>query len=82
MGIAKVVYERTAIGAEQSLSAKTEGIGVGKNLSRQESLEQFQAVIQELERMEAGGKIKIVARHPESQPGNRYVDLVRFKRIR
>lgn len=72
MGLAREVYERTEIGHTGSMRAGSTAPG---------DLDQFQAVVSESESMDAEGLIQITMKHPESQTGKHFIDLVMFKRL-
>lgn len=72
MGIGRSIYEKTLIGKTGS----TQVYG-----SNKPELEAFQEVVRELEQLESDGLITITNRHPESESGFRYIDLVLFKRL-
>ncbi len=72
MGLAREVYESTQIGHIESMRAGT---------TTPDDLERFQAVVREFENMEAEGLIQITMKHPESQTGKHFIDLVMFKRL-
>lgn len=73
MGIAQNICDKVKVGANGTCTAGAVGVS---------GLEAFQAVVDEFEALEAAGTVAIIERHRENQSGHRYVDQVRFRRIR
>jgi hypothetical protein len=70
MHLARGIYEKVEIGLIGTCSAAPMDI------------EAFQDILRQLDTLETAGLIEITDRHRESQSGQRYVDLVRFRRLR
>lgn len=80
--IAQKVYNSTAIGGMGTLTATSE-VSVGAGSPDAESgYQRFAAQVAELETMELNGLLRIDLRHPENGTGKRYIDLVRFTRLK
>jgi hypothetical protein len=67
------VVRSIAIGAQGTISPA----GTSESF-----LEAFRNDIAELEAMEADGEVEITYRHTEATSGRKYVDLIRFRRLR
>jgi hypothetical protein len=78
MGIAKEIYDKMAINQEQPI-VMTSGVG---HADVYEPYERFKGVVEELERMEDAGLVSVTLRHNEQTTGRRYVDLVRFRKLK
>lgn len=74
------VFDGTPIGGVGTLKAKS-SMGPGGPTSALDAYEQFESVVAEFEEMERAGLIRITLRHPESQTGHRYIDLIKFQRL-
>lgn len=70
MGIGNEIYKKTEVGDDMTVTS-----------SCAKDLQDFQDVFSELEALEQSGVLSITDVHRESQSGQRFVDLVRFKRI-
>ncbi len=73
MGLARECYKKVAIGATGTLAASSSVVS---------DLEQFEAIVAEFEALEHNGLIVNTELHKESHTGHRYVDLVRFRKIK
>jgi len=78
MGIVKVTYDKMVINQEQPVIMTT---GVD-HADVYEPYERFKGEVEELEQMENAGLVKITLRHHEQTTGRRYVDLVRFRKLK
>lgn len=80
MMLAQKTYDATAIGA---IGTMTYGgmVAVGQ-VDDGAGYERFAAFVRDLEAMEGQGLVRIESKHRESTTGNRYVDLVRFTRLK
>ena len=72
--LVKKLYDSTAIGAIGTLT-------YGGVTNDQIQYEAFAEQVADLESLDAQGLVKITHWHHESTTGNRYVDLVQFKRL-
>jgi tetrahydromethanopterin S-methyltransferase subunit A len=81
MGVGRNSYEKTKIGEEASIVAAT-GATVGIDSSVSEPLERFKDVIKEVEQLELAGLVTIIEKHLDTCSGGRYVDIIRFRRLR
>jgi tetrahydromethanopterin S-methyltransferase subunit A len=81
VGIGRNNYEKAKIGEEASIVAAT-GATVGIDGSVAEPLERFKDVIEEVEQLELAGLVTITEKHLDICSGGRYVDIIRFRRLR
>lgn len=71
--LAREKYDQTAVG----------GVGIiTPSESRQADLASFQAVVEAARVMEAEALIDILELHRESATGKRYVDAIKFRRLK
>jgi hypothetical protein len=70
MGIAQQIYAKTGVGNSEGATAGTTDLAA------------FQDVVAEFDALEVRGLISVTLRHRESHTGNRYVDVLRFTRLK
>lgn len=80
MGMGRDSYGSAKIGGIGSVVAST-GVTVGIGGSVFEPYERFKDVIEELEQLELAGLVTITDKHLETSTGQRYVDIIRFRRL-
>lgn len=80
MMLAQKTYDATAIGAIGTMTYG--GMAAVGQVDDGAGYERFAAFVRDLEAMEVQGLVRIESKHRESTTGNRYVDLVRFTRLK
>jgi len=73
MSLAKEIVKKTKAGDSNCLSFSG---------SRVEELKEFQEQVKYFEEMASNGEIEIIVKNQESQTGKRFIDAVKFKRLK
>lgn len=81
MSIAQKMYEKTQLNTEQTITADSM-VAVGEGASKYEHYERFALIITELKAMEVKNLITITYSHPESQTGKKFIDVVKFIKLK
>lgn len=79
--LAAKAYKDTVVG-EIGTMTHAGLVVVGGPLNPIAGYEAFAAEVARLEAMERQGLVTIISRHTESLTGKRYVDIVKFKRLK
>ncbi len=69
------VYKKTDIGTEMTFSFQA-------HRDQIETLERFAEQLERLDELAEQGLVQITQQHAESHSGERFIDIVRFKRLK